>query len=55
MERSGFVVGDTRRVISTWARCFSVRRDGAGVRLRYLEALRGAMLAWAQLRPFLRS
>jgi len=33
----------------------SVRRDDAGVRLRYLEALRDTMLAWAQLRPYLKS
>ena len=32
----------------------SVRRDDAGVRLRYLEALRDTMLAWAELRPFLK-
>lgn len=32
----------------------SVRRDEAGVRLRYLEALRDTMLAWAELRPFLK-
>lgn len=32
-----------------------VRREDAGVRLKYLEALRDTMLAWAQLRPFVRS
>lgn len=32
----------------------SVRRDDTVVRLRYLEALRDTMLAWAQLRPFLK-
>jgi cobalt-zinc-cadmium efflux system outer membrane protein len=32
----------------------SVRREEAGVRLRYLEALRDTMLAWAELRPFLK-
>ena len=31
-----------------------VRRDDAGVRLRYLESLRDTMLAWAELRPFLK-
>jgi len=31
-----------------------VRRDDAGVRLRHLEALRDTMLAWAELRPFLK-
>jgi cobalt-zinc-cadmium efflux system outer membrane protein len=33
----------------------SVRRDDAVVRLRYLESLRDTMLAWSQLRPFLKS
>ncbi len=33
----------------------AVRRDDAVVRLRHLEALRETMLAWAQLRPFLKS
>ncbi len=32
----------------------SVRRDDASVRLRYLESLRDTMLAWAELRPFLK-
>lgn len=35
------------------AEVLGVRRDDAGVRLRYLESLRDTMLAWADLRPFL--
>jgi cobalt-zinc-cadmium efflux system outer membrane protein len=31
-----------------------VRRDHAAARLRHLEALRDAMLAWSELRPFIR-
>ena len=31
-----------------------VRRDSAAGRLRHLEALRDAMLAWAELRPFIK-
>lgn len=32
-----------------------VRRDHAAARLRHLEALRDAMLAWGELRPFIRA
>jgi cobalt-zinc-cadmium efflux system outer membrane protein len=44
-----YVAGDI-----SLAEVLGVRRDDAGVRLRYLESLRDTMLAWAELRPFLK-